>query len=183
MQGPYSRLLPLRTRDHMLGLPHLSRHFHVLRLAADVSRCTQHSLHSPEPTHPRISCVVKDTSTMLGQHPDPVQMFSDLVSLFLLSQGGERFKVRRCSQNFRIGNICMMSRIFGVFLIYFNYSRFCKQKGVTISVKMGPIIDVGHDIKYFDGFYNLHVLLTFGFDGNVILRQPDAPAQYGKWFL
>ncbi|KOB77919.1 putative Retiin [Operophtera brumata] len=35
MQGPYSRLLPLSIPDHMLGLPHLARHFHVLRLTAD----------------------------------------------------------------------------------------------------------------------------------------------------
>ncbi|KOB77921.1 LacI-type transcriptional regulator [Operophtera brumata] len=51
-------------------------------------------------------------------------------------------------------------------------------KGVTVSVKMGPIIEVGHDIKQFDGFFSGNALLTFGFDGNVLLRQPDAPEHY-----
>lgn len=36
MQGPYARLLPLSTKDTMLGIPHLSRHFHILKLCGDV---------------------------------------------------------------------------------------------------------------------------------------------------
>lgn len=54
------------------------------------------------------------------------------------------------------------------------------QKGVTVSVKMGPVIDTGHDMKLFDGFYNLNAFLTYGFDGTLILRQPDAPEDYGE---
>lgn len=37
MQGPYARLLPLRTKDTMVGIPHLSRQYHVLKLNGDVS--------------------------------------------------------------------------------------------------------------------------------------------------
>lgn len=51
---------------------------------------------------------------------------------------------------------------------------------MTVSVKMGPIIDSGHDIKLFDGFRNERALLTFAFDGTVILRPPEAPDEYGK---
>ncbi|CAH0602825.1 unnamed protein product [Chrysodeixis includens] len=86
MQGPYARLLPLSTKDTMLAIPHLSRHYHILKLNGD--------------------------------------------------------------------------------------------KGMTVSVKMGPIIESGHDIKLFDGFRNERALLTFCFDGTVILRPPDAPEKY-----
>ncbi|KAM3957531.1 cilia- and flagella-associated protein 43 [Aphomia sociella] len=86
MQGPYSRLLPLAARDTMLGIPHISKQFHVLKLSGD--------------------------------------------------------------------------------------------KGVTVSVKMGPIIDSGHDMKHFGGFYSPSALLTFGYDGTVIIREPHAPEEY-----
>ncbi|XP_061707746.1 LOW QUALITY PROTEIN: cilia- and flagella-associated protein 43 [Cydia pomonella] len=85
MQGPYARLLPLGTKDTMLGIPHLSRQYHVLKLAAD--------------------------------------------------------------------------------------------KGVTISVKMGPIVDTGHEVKYFNGFFAPNALLTFGYDGTIVLRQPDGRSE------
>ncbi|XP_053606351.1 cilia- and flagella-associated protein 43 isoform X2 [Plodia interpunctella] len=86
MQGPYARLLPLSTKDTMLAIPHLSKQYHVLRLAGD--------------------------------------------------------------------------------------------KGITVSVKMGPIIDTGHSIKYFNGYFNQSAFLTFAYDGTVILRTPDAPVEY-----
>ncbi|XP_063891413.1 cilia- and flagella-associated protein 43 [Helicoverpa armigera] len=86
MQGPYSRLLPLSTKDTMLAIPHLSKQMHVLKLSGD--------------------------------------------------------------------------------------------KGMTVSVKMGPIIDSGHDIKQFDGYRSANALLTFGYDGTVILRPPNAPDSY-----
>lgn len=56
------------------------------------------------------------------------------------------------------------------------------QKGVTVSVKMGAIIETGHDIKYFNGFFNVGALLTFGYDGTVILRKPNAPEEYGEYY-
>lgn len=52
---------------------------------------------------------------------------------------------------------------------------------MTVSVKMGPIIDSGHDIKQFDGYRSANALLTFGYDGTVILRPPNAPDSYGKF--
>ncbi|XP_035446277.2 cilia- and flagella-associated protein 43 [Spodoptera frugiperda] len=86
MQGPYSKLLPLSTKDTMIAIPHLSRQMHILRLNGD--------------------------------------------------------------------------------------------KGVTVSVKMGPIIESGHDIKQFSGFRGANTLMTFGYDGTVILRSPEAPVKY-----
>ncbi|XP_052758643.1 cilia- and flagella-associated protein 43 [Galleria mellonella] len=86
MQGPYARLLPLATKDTMLGIPHISKQFHVLKLSGE--------------------------------------------------------------------------------------------KGVTISVKMGPIIESGHDMRQFGGYFNNVAVLTYGYDGTVIIRQPDAPSEY-----
>ncbi|XP_059058121.1 cilia- and flagella-associated protein 43 [Achroia grisella] len=86
MQGPYARLLPLACKDTMLGIPHISKQFHVLKLSGD--------------------------------------------------------------------------------------------KGITVSVKMGSIIDSGHDMKQFGGFFNMAALLTYGYDGTVIMRQPDGPVEY-----
>ncbi|KAJ0182154.1 hypothetical protein K1T71_002876 [Dendrolimus kikuchii] len=86
MQGPYTRLLPLSAKDTMLGIPHLTRQYHILKLSGD--------------------------------------------------------------------------------------------KGVTVQVKMGPIIEAGHDIKYFLGFFNVGAFLSYGYDGSCIVRQPDAPEQY-----
>ncbi|KAI8428338.1 hypothetical protein MSG28_002530 [Choristoneura fumiferana] len=85
--GPYARLLPLRPKDTMVGIPHLSRQYHVLKLSGD--------------------------------------------------------------------------------------------KGITVAVKMGPIIESGHDVKYFDGFFNLEAFLTYGYDGTVVLREPDGREEYG----
>lgn len=44
---------------------------------------------------------------------------------------------------------------------------------------MGPIIDSGHDIKYFDGTYANGCFLSFGYDGLVVLRKGPALEQYG----
>ncbi|KAH9636977.1 hypothetical protein HF086_008238 [Spodoptera exigua] len=52
------------------------------------------------------------------------------------------------------------------------------EKGLTVSVKMGPIIESGHDIKQFDGFRGANALVTFGYDGVVILRPPHASEEY-----
>lgn len=49
-----------------------------------------------------------------------------------------------------------------------------------MSVKMGPIIESGHDIKQFSGFRGANTLMTFGYDGTVILRSPEAPVKYGE---
>ncbi|XP_013186993.2 cilia- and flagella-associated protein 43 [Amyelois transitella] len=86
MQGPYARLLPLSSKDTMLGIPHLSKQYHVLKLSGE--------------------------------------------------------------------------------------------KGITVSVKMGPIIDTGHDMKYFNAYFNEAAFLSFGYDGTAILRQSDAPPDY-----
>ncbi|XP_030024874.2 LOW QUALITY PROTEIN: cilia- and flagella-associated protein 43 [Manduca sexta] len=60
----------------------------------------------------------------------------------------------------------------------FHVLKLSGDKGVTVSVKMGPIIDSGHDIKSFMGFLNFGALLTYGYDGTIIFRQPDAPEEY-----
>ncbi|XP_028044067.1 cilia- and flagella-associated protein 43 isoform X1 [Bombyx mandarina] len=86
MQGPYARLIPLSDSDTMVAIPHLSKEYHVLKLAGE--------------------------------------------------------------------------------------------KGVTVSVKMGPIIDSGHDIKYFDGTYANGCFLSFGYDGLLVLRKAPALEQY-----
>ncbi|CAH2104151.1 unnamed protein product [Euphydryas editha] len=52
------------------------------------------------------------------------------------------------------------------------------EKGVTVSVKMGPVVDTGHHLKQFLAFYNTGALLTYGADGTVILRQPNATGEY-----
>ncbi|CAH2989003.1 unnamed protein product [Chilo suppressalis] len=52
------------------------------------------------------------------------------------------------------------------------------EKGITVSVKMGPIVESGHQLKQFSAFYNTGALLTFGYDGAVIMRKPDAPEEY-----
>lgn len=54
------------------------------------------------------------------------------------------------------------------------------QKGVTVSVKMGPIIDTGHEMKQYSAFFNSGALLTYGYDGAVIVRQPHGPEEYGE---
>ncbi|XP_072937186.1 cilia- and flagella-associated protein 43 [Epargyreus clarus] len=51
-------------------------------------------------------------------------------------------------------------------------------KGVTVSVKMGSMFESGHDLKQYNAFYNSNALLTFSYDGTVILRQPTAPEEY-----
>lgn len=37
MQGPYSRLLACAAKDTMIGVPHLSRQFHVLKMSGEVT--------------------------------------------------------------------------------------------------------------------------------------------------
>lgn len=54
------------------------------------------------------------------------------------------------------------------------------QKGVTVSVKMGPIVETGHDMKQFGAFINSGAFLTYGYDGAVIVRRPDFPEEYGN---
>ncbi|CAG4981928.1 unnamed protein product [Parnassius apollo] len=56
--------------------------------------------------------------------------------------------------------------------------RLSGVKGKTVSVKMGPVFESGHDLKQFRAFCNGNALLTFGYDGAVILRKPDAPEKY-----
>ncbi|KAJ8729123.1 hypothetical protein PYW08_000704 [Mythimna loreyi] len=56
--------------------------------------------------------------------------------------------------------------------------RLSGDKGATVSVKMGPILASGHEIKQFDAFRNDNALLTFSFDGTFILREPDCPPEY-----
>ncbi|KAL0895179.1 hypothetical protein ABMA27_013627 [Loxostege sticticalis] len=51
-------------------------------------------------------------------------------------------------------------------------------KGVTVSVKMGPIVETGHDMKQFGAFINSGAFLTYGYDGAVIVRRPDFPEEY-----
>ncbi|CAK1602687.1 unnamed protein product [Parnassius mnemosyne] len=56
--------------------------------------------------------------------------------------------------------------------------RLSGEKGITVSVKMGPVFESGHDLRQFRAFCNSNALLTFGYDGAVILRKPDAPEEY-----
>ncbi|CAH2067617.1 unnamed protein product, partial [Iphiclides podalirius] len=56
--------------------------------------------------------------------------------------------------------------------------RLSGEKGITVSVKMGPVFESGHDLKQCRVFINTGALLTFGYDGSIILRQPDAPEEY-----
>ncbi|CAB3237703.1 unnamed protein product [Arctia plantaginis] len=51
-------------------------------------------------------------------------------------------------------------------------------KGVTVAVKMGPIIDTGHQMKHYETFNNKSAFLTFGYEGHVILRKPHVPEEY-----
>lgn len=53
---------------------------------------------------------------------------------------------------------------------------------MTVAVKMGPIIDTGHQMKQFETFHNKSAFLTFGYDGNVILRKPHVPVEYGELY-
>ncbi|GBP70035.1 hypothetical protein EVAR_46277_1 [Eumeta japonica] len=48
----------------------------------------------------------------------------------------------------------------------------------TVTVKIVSIIETGHDVRHFGGCATSTALITFGFDGCVILRQPHAPAEY-----
>lgn len=49
-------------------------------------------------------------------------------------------------------------------------------------MKMGPIINSGHELKHFSGSRGLNSLLTFGADGHVVLRTSNVPPHYGKIF-
>ncbi|CAG9566475.1 unnamed protein product [Danaus chrysippus] len=51
--------------------------------------------------------------------------------------------------------------------------RMSGEKGVTVSVKMGPMLETGHSLKHFIFFTNQNALLTYGADGTVVLRQPN----------
>lgn len=50
-------------------------------------------------------------------------------------------------------------------------------------MKMGPIINSGHELKQFNGSFGLYSLLTFGADGHVVLRMSNIPPNYGKIFV
>ncbi|XP_063839053.1 uncharacterized protein LOC135088095 [Ostrinia nubilalis] len=56
--------------------------------------------------------------------------------------------------------------------------KLAGDKGVTVSVKMGPMIDTGHEMKQFSAYLGARALLTYGYDGAVILRRPDFPEDY-----
>ncbi|XP_045540387.1 cilia- and flagella-associated protein 43 [Papilio machaon] len=56
--------------------------------------------------------------------------------------------------------------------------RLSGEKGVTVSVKMGPVFESGHDLKHCRGYINSAALITFSYDGTVILRKPEAPVEY-----
>ncbi|XP_049868319.1 cilia- and flagella-associated protein 43 isoform X1 [Pectinophora gossypiella] len=60
----------------------------------------------------------------------------------------------------------------------YHILKLTGDKGVTVSVRMGPIIDSGHDLKQFSGVRGELGLMTYGADGAVVLRQPDAPPTY-----
>lgn len=45
---------------------------------------------------------------------------------------------------------------------------------------MGPVFESGHDLKHCRGYINSAALVTFSYDGTVILRKPEAPVEYGK---
>nr|XP_026489284.1 cilia- and flagella-associated protein 43 [Vanessa tameamea] len=51
--------------------------------------------------------------------------------------------------------------------------RLSGDKGITVSVKMGPVVETGHHLKHFQAFFNNGALLTYGADGTVILRLPN----------
>jgi hypothetical protein len=53
------------------------------------------------------------------------------------------------------------------------------QKGVTVSVKVGAVIESGHQLRQFSALCAASALLTFGYDGALVLRSPDAPPDYG----
>ncbi|CAK1544292.1 unnamed protein product [Leptosia nina] len=56
--------------------------------------------------------------------------------------------------------------------------KLAGDKGVTVSVKMGPNVDTGHELKHYDAFYSPGAFLTFGYDGTVVMRQPHCPEEY-----
>ncbi|XP_013178789.1 PREDICTED: cilia- and flagella-associated protein 43 [Papilio xuthus] len=56
--------------------------------------------------------------------------------------------------------------------------RLSGEKGITVSVKMGPVFESGHDLKQCRGYINSAALITFSYDGTVILRKPEAPVEY-----
>ncbi|XP_047515252.1 cilia- and flagella-associated protein 43 [Pieris napi] len=56
--------------------------------------------------------------------------------------------------------------------------KLAGDKGVTVSVKMGPSLETGHELKHFDAFYSPGAFLTFGYDGAVIMRQSHGPQEY-----
>lgn len=66
-------------------------------------------------------------------------------------------------------------------ILYYLTIDFFSQKGITVAVKMGPIVESGHDVKYFDGFFNTGAFLTYGYDGTVVLREPDGREEYGNY--
>ncbi|KAJ2953970.1 hypothetical protein O0L34_g1612 [Tuta absoluta] len=55
----------------------------------------------------------------------------------------------------------------------FHILKLSGDKGITVTVKVGEIIESGHQLKQFSGHRGANALLTFGFDGVGILRRPD----------
>lgn len=48
-------------------------------------------------------------------------------------------------------------------------------------MKMGPIVNSGHELKQFSGSFGVNSLVTFGADGHVVLRTSDSPRHYGAY--
>ncbi|KAI5636031.1 cilia- and flagella-associated protein 43 [Phthorimaea operculella] len=55
----------------------------------------------------------------------------------------------------------------------FHLLKLSGEKGITITVRVGEIIESGHELKQFSGHRGVNGLFTFGFDGVGILRRPD----------
>ncbi|XP_026325247.1 cilia- and flagella-associated protein 43, partial [Hyposmocoma kahamanoa] len=60
----------------------------------------------------------------------------------------------------------------------FHLLKLSGDKGGTVAVKMGPIVNSGHELKQFSGSFGVNSLVTFGADGHVVLRTSDIPPHY-----
>ncbi|XP_050670379.1 cilia- and flagella-associated protein 43 [Leptidea sinapis] len=56
--------------------------------------------------------------------------------------------------------------------------RLSGEKGVTVSVKMAPAIETGHQLKQYNAFVNNGALMTFSYDGTLVLRKSHATEEY-----
>lgn len=46
-------------------------------------------------------------------------------------------------------------------------------------MKISAFVDSGHDLKYYSGLFTDGGLVTYGFDGTLILRRPEGTPEYG----